>query len=66
MLIYLSLRLYTYMGFWISTSQGKLRYLDHAPMNFICIGSQWNLALLVLALVITMDFHPSPHPFDTF
>jgi hypothetical protein len=50
MLIYLSLRIYLYLGFWISQPMFKLKFLDKSPLPFICAASVWNIRILILAL----------------
>lgn len=50
MLIYLSLRIYLYLGFWISQPMFKLKFLDRSPLPFICAASVWNIRILLIAL----------------
>ena len=50
MLIYLSLRIYLYLGFWISQPMFKLKFLDKSPLPFICLASTWNIRILLIAL----------------
>ena len=61
MLIYLSLRVYLYMGFWISDTKYKLEYLRHSPIPFIAGSSVWNLRILLMALPFGVVVNTSPH-----
>ena len=61
MLIYLSLRVYLYMGFWISETKYKLEYLRHSPIPFIAGSSVWNLRILLMALPFGVVVNTSPH-----
>ena len=61
MLIYLSLRVYLYMGFWISETKYKLEYLRKSPIPFIAGSSVWNLRILLMALPFGVVVNTSPH-----
>lgn len=50
LVLYMSLRLYTYLSFWLSTVSAQMRFLDNAPLVGLSIASQWVIYLSMFAI----------------